>query len=301
VDERREVLELIAGIVKENYEVGRRSFGASIKPELRKRTFNRFSEQRLGFRGFSDVLVAAQQANLIDLYPAPRGPDKEAVPPGEPALSQRVEDDAEVGFRGRVRQDLWKAVVDWNEGWLRVYDRSADEAVMLPATATSFEPTRFVAIRSQIKSEAERFVDIEPVPMDQQIDWMREFAATVTDEYPREILGQALESERPAREFTRVLSAHPRLRGAWRVFRIRKVHRRIEEWAKTNGLDELAVFEHEHARAEDVSDSRIDRGERVASDNDRVERLRALAHRAVNRMPESELLALRLPLEYLAD
>ena len=105
-EERRETaLQLLAVIVTENYEGGRRSLAAALKPALKGRTAGGFDEKELGYEaGFREFLRAASEKGLVDLHPAPRGPDLEVVPSGKPTLPMAAvpEGDASTARRSRT-------------------------------------------------------------------------------------------------------------------------------------------------------------------------------------------------------
>lgn len=290
---RDEAFDLLAAVVEENYAEGRRSYGASLKPELRRRTHDGFMEARLGFSSFGEFLHAAKRAGRIMLYDAPRGPDREATPPGKPPLAVA---DAAAGTTDRVRGDLWDAFINWDEGWVRFYDREADRADRYPSAPVPLEPPRLADLRAQVENGGDRYVFIDPITFDEQCGWMAEFAASEADATTRARLEEALRQDRPVRAFSQALSVLPEARARWRSRRVREVHRRIRAWADERDLD-LEIFDH---------DAKVSANDTVgtvaqASTSDRLSELRRLLHRAVDRMPEAELLALRLPVEYLIE
>src|SRR4051794_8106622 len=76
--------ELLSAVVSEMHEAGRRTYAASVKPELKRRTHGGFDEAQLGpgYETFRQFLDAAADAGVVTVSPAPRGPDVEILPPG---------------------------------------------------------------------------------------------------------------------------------------------------------------------------------------------------------------------------
>lgn len=294
--ERHEAYKLLGVLVNENYSVGRRSYGASLKPELRRRTFGGFDEERLELGSFRRFLEAARSAGVIDIHPAPRGPDLEATPPGKAPVAA-----APIGVARsrRVRRDLWDAFVSWDEDWLRVYDTVAERAFRFPKHPVPLEPIESTSLRETVGKEPDRFIPIEPISFARQRDWMREFAASVSDPVAKSALEWALTSDRPVRDFTQALQSRNDLRVQWTIYRLVLVETVIRDWANAAGL---AVEIHDAQQVEDVPEPKDSLKSSIArEDGGRTSELRQLLHAAIDRMPESELLQLRLPVGYLVQ
>lgn len=285
--ERKESFGRLADVVADNHAAGRRSYGASLKPELKRRTQGAFNETALGFRSFGDFLRAAAEAQVIDLHKAPRGPDWIAVPHGI-ALIEPAVFDAAPRSSSRIRSDIWACVIDWRDGLKRVYHKAADRAFLFREVPTPGELPEQAAQRRLYEANPDEFIDVPRVSFETQISWMREFADGVDDTAAREVLVFALGRERPAREFTDALRSKPDLRRAWRDVRLGRVLDVIANWASANDLT-IDPFE----RGDRTTTSRSSAVPPRASD------VRAILRRAIDRMPESELMRISIPVEYL--
>ncbi len=90
VPDRKAAFQLLAAAVADNYSHGRRSYGASLKPEMQRRSTGEFSEAELGFASFGDFLTEAESAGYISLHEAEKGSDRVATPPGSPMPQLRA-------------------------------------------------------------------------------------------------------------------------------------------------------------------------------------------------------------------
>lgn len=278
-------------IVAANHAVGRRSYGASLKPELKRRTNGSFDEGAFGFGSFGAFLRAAASAGVIDLFKAPTGPDWQAVPPGEhPGDGVPGEQDV---YRAptRVRADFWSCIIDWRHGMRRVYHRATDRAYFFAESPQRGERAEDAANRRQFEAGMDEYVEIAPATFETQISWMREFAERVEDTAAREVLLFALGRARPAREFTDALRNKPELLRHWRAERIQRVVQVIAEWAASNGLS-IDPFKTVDERRPPLRTAPASAAVRGADIRERL-------HRAIDRMPESELMRISIPIEYL--
>src|SRR5258707_360156 len=75
--------QLLANVVRDLYASGRSRLGATLKVELKRRTYSNFSENQLGFAKFGDFLRAAANLGVVHLTWTPGG-DLEVWPPGVP-------------------------------------------------------------------------------------------------------------------------------------------------------------------------------------------------------------------------
>lgn len=298
---RREAFTLLGEVVAESYREGRRSYGASLKPALMRRTYGGFSEARLRYSSFGAFLTAAEQEGVISLHPAPRGPDREATPPGKEPIESK--DAVGAVEETRVRADLWDAFMDWDPGLKRVYDRSTGRAQRFPESEVPLEPPELSQLRAQVAEESERFAPIDPISLQQQLEWMAAFVASEAPEDAREPLRRSLEGSDPARAFSRTLHRYQDARARWRAFRDGHVHEHLNAWLAERDIDD-DIFENRTARTQDSEPQPPQTAKQEhtpAASSDRLDRLRATAHRAIDLMPEGELLALRIPLEYVVE
>ncbi|HWF49070.1 MAG TPA: UPF0158 family protein [Solirubrobacteraceae bacterium] len=287
--------ELLAEIVTENHQAGRRSFGASVKPELRRRTSGGFDERRLGFMTFGSFLRAAAAAGVVDIHKAPRGPDVILAPPGQTPI---VEPPTLAG-RHRIRPDLWECFVDWDERYQRVYDEERDVAIRFPSHPTALDPPDQADLRTLIVDKPERFHPIEPVSFTGQLDWMREFVNEQLDSPVRTELQTAMASARPARAFTIVLNSHPSLRAEWAARRLALVEAQIRQWAEREQLTALEITETvEEPPQQQAAHDRAAASAATSDEDERLVRMRDHVKRAIDRMPAAELERLPIPFGY---
>jgi hypothetical protein len=293
--ERSAAFELLAQVVAENHQARRRSFGASVKPELRRRTSGGFDESRLRFATFGEFLRAAAAAGVVDIHKAPRGPDVILAPRGQTPV---VEPPTTAG-RHRIRRDFWECFVDWDDRYLRVYDAENDRAVRYPANPTALEPPDRIELRRLITEQPERFHKIEPVPFAEQLDWMRAFAEEQDDPASRENLRIAMASARPARAFSTVLSSNSALRSLWAARRVMLVEAAIRRWAEAAGLNDIEIVEAvQEPPVESASSARGPARTETDSEAERLLRMRDQIKRAIDRMPATELERLPIPFGY---
>lgn len=296
--DREAAFKLLRDIVEENHKAGRPSYGASLKPELLRRTNHGFSEPRLQYSSFGEFLSEAARADHISLYPAPKGPDRLAAPPGtEPPVA----DDATTRRLPRINKELWDCFIDWDPGWIRVYDRVEDRPRNVPENAAPLEPDAYAQLRSAILADSEhtRFVPIPSVSFDEHVGWMRSLAEQEADPATRARLVAATEDRRPARAFTQALLSVPEARRRWHARRHAEIEARIRRWAHEAGL-EIEIYEVQQARTPTSEADEARRGPTSAAD-ERLAKLRAVLHDAIDRMPEGELRELSLPVGYVVE
>jgi hypothetical protein len=126
-----------------------------------------------------------------------------------------------------IREDLWRAFIDWSQGVARYYDTVTKQAVMLPKIPALLEPEQFRELRHRLEVEPDRFIAIEPIPMETQVGWMREFAASRSDVVLRDLLTRALAGDKPEKLFVTVLRNDPQELHLWH----QELRRRVREQA----------------------------------------------------------------------
>jgi hypothetical protein len=288
---RDQAFELLREIVQQNYEDGRRSYGASVKPELLRRTGGGFSEAAFGFRGFRAFMESAAEAGYVSVHKAPVGPDFEATPPGKEPLPVR---DAAGGATVRVRPDLWRAFLLTDPGWAAAYDRDENRAFQYARQAFPLEPADVKEARERVQQQPGRHVPISPIPIEEQVRWMEDFAGRESDPAGRVALEQAVRSSRPNQAFFRALRAYPSVRARWEAGRRAAVYDHIRRWAAENSL-EIEIAARDDRQPDPASESPPEH------DGDRLATVRATLHRAIDRMSETDLLRVAVPVEYLID
>lgn len=287
--------KVLVDIVERWNAEGRLAYGASLKPELQTRTANAFDEKQLGFMTFQQFLRAAADEGLVDLHAVPNAPDVNVVPKGQ-APQRPLEAGSSVpsGHVPRIRQDLWKAFVDWSPTYERFYDRAQDVAYRVPATESELEGGEIKMLRREREKNPERFVAIEPVSMETQLDWMRRFVADQRPEVQIALL-PALDGARPLRDFSLTVRRTPEAAVGWQRARLQRVREAIEAWASDHRvvLDMHATSNTQHGRPAPES------GRSPAALNEKL--LRDRIHSAVDAMSVSELLDLPIRARHIVD
>lgn len=227
-----------------------------------------FTFDGAGFKSFRAYLNDATSRGLVTLSPAPRGNDvvvAEASASGDRSVHPLVS-------ATTLRKDLWDAFVDWNPQANYVFRRAANE----------------VAALGPRESGGDGAVRINSARREDQLAWMRELADSTTDPQVREELDVALRGEEPARDFSRVLRERASVGRAWKRHLRRQILDRAAMWAYENGLPQSVL---QPAASKELPSTR----ESIAEE-DSAARARVLAILAD--LPLSELLKLRIPLEY---
>ncbi|MGH9360883.1 MAG: UPF0158 family protein [Thermoanaerobaculia bacterium] len=92
-------------------------------------------------------------------------------------------------------------------------------------------------LRGEIENDPDRFVEIEPVPHSDRVEWMAAYAQTVGDPGLCAQLRRALEGHQPEREFDRLLRAQPEWRARWIGFHDARAQEVIDGWVEENDVE----------------------------------------------------------------
>jgi len=302
-----QAFDLLRSTVEELHSGGRRIYSAGLKPELKRRSAGGFDEKTLngGFVSFKRFLEAAQARGIVDLVPAPAGPDVLVTPHGaKPADVVATAGAATAGKQpgvvnatgGRfIRREFWRAFIDWREDEVRVYDARDDAVRRFPPEPVPLEPPEQTERRRLWREEPERFHQITPITPDRQLEWMRTFASSAAEPM-RTALVLALSNDKPFRGFSLAARVDPATNARWQTERVRHVAEEIEGWASDAGI-EPQIFEPS-LNSVRVGTTPARRQPAAQSHDDDVRRK---VHAAVERMPLSALYALSIPVEYLID
>lgn len=295
--EEDEAFGLLGEVVRQGHELGRRLTAAGVKVRMRGESPG-FDEKLLGYTNFRAFLedacgrnVVATHTGGVDLLVTPAGaqpPDAEPATP-QPALA--VGGRSPAAGPSRVRRDLWKAFVDWTPGLMRLYDRQEDTAFTLPTRPGPRELPEHRERRDSVERDPGRFISIEPIPFDDQLRWMHEFAE-MQEQPTKTQLQLALGSDRPARDFTGRIRNVPALREGWHGYLVDRVAKEIRRWADRHEIHPT-VFGDENKVGHAATPP--------PGAAPPASYLRAALHRAIDRMPEHELMAIKVPVGYLVD
>lgn len=296
-----EALDLLSAVVRESHEHGRGLTAASTKARMRHRSEQKFDEKLVGFASFRAFLAEAQARGRVtvhqgefDLLITPPGAEPWAAAPSTRSRPGGAGGVVTTGAPRRIHWHLWRNFVDWTPGLERFYDRQEKEAFRLPARPSPRERGDKRALREALTADPARFVPIKPIPFEDQLGWMHEF--TDQQHTPiKEQLQLALASERPARDFTAQVRGVPALSNAWHSYLVEQVSRVIERWATSQGVD-TEIFEPPRTPVRASAPGGAHEDPRRGGSS-----LRAMLHRAIDRMPEHELMEISLPVGYLVE
>lgn len=286
---------LLRDVLRDLRSRGRRTLIQGVKPNMQRTSLGGFDERRLGFATFTEFVEAARDADVVTLQKTPEGVElrlpaeievQERNPPRVPA--------SRVG--SRVRGDLWAAFVDWRPGLRRVFDKSSLSARVLPAEESPNETEDVRQLRMDLLAESGRFLEIEPIAFAEQQQWMETFVAANGSDPLAAALEAALTTDRPFQAFSRIVRTDPRLASAWNNHRTSQVAERVAAWLNQHGL---AVNVWEPRPTGEATQRHTAAASGASPVPVSADDLRRALHRAIDRMPRTELLRLAVPLEYL--
>ena len=278
-DRRREAFDALRQVAEAFAARGRLCYAASAKPALRERLTG-FNETELGYASFRAFVMDAEREGRVRLVYA-RGGDVQIISPEQapPTASTMSPAQTQAGAGDkRIRNDLWTAVTDLNpEQWC--YDKRVD-----------------IVVTQASAPEHEDLVAIPSVEGETQERWIAEFLEQLAAG-ARELLEAELAHASTVPQKLKLVSGNAGVRRPWYEFRTARVMEVLEQWKAEHGLS-VELFEQPQRR------SRIaDRAKRpqAAPRRGPEDAVRSRLHRAIDRMPASELLRISLPIEYLLD
>lgn len=227
-----------------------------------------FTFDSVGFPSFRAYLSDAANRGVVTFSPAPRGSDVVVAEASGSGASQRPA----LITATTLRKDLWDAFVDWSNESNYVFRPMTNEVVALMPG----------------QSGGDGAVRIPSASRDDQLVWMRELADSETSAPVKDELDAALREDQPTRAFARVLRERTSVGRAWKRHLRRRILSRASQWAEENGLPESVL---QPAKVQEPSSRR-----EATTNEDQAARDRILAILAD--LPLSELLKLRIPLEY---
>ncbi|MFF8647306.1 UPF0158 family protein [Streptomyces griseoluteus] len=295
--------------------------GSAVRLEMGRRTYGGFDPKRVGYKRFRDFLDDAEARGYVEIDRDRPGDVSVAIPGATAGASSTA----------RMRPDLWKAFSDWNPRTSRFYVLNEDRVVTLPTEPAPLEPTRYAEVRTKISDNPSDFVEIKPISRQQQLDWMRDFALLVTDPEVSRVLTEALKSEHPARYFVVVLRSFPNLLNRWHNTLRERVNTEALKWRDSDSrLTSVQINQVPPSAEPAASQQPEEAAAPVKASNRRVAEsplkhthdrdvvqfftgqasksvvysgatLRQRLHEAIERMPESELRKICIPVGYLFE
>ncbi|MGM1058548.1 UPF0158 family protein [Saccharothrix sp. Mg75] len=283
---------------------GRRTTAAAVKTEMQRLSAGGFSESEYGHKSFRHFLVAAEKAGFIAVRLPAYGSGQDA----EISMPQDVQPpESSTSSVRSIRPDIWSTFFDYRPDITRVFDLRTHRAAKFPIDPTSRESSDVSELRTRFMDHPNEFLVIEPVQIDEQLGWMKAFASE-TSEPERALLEDALKKEKPLAAFTSMVRSNTSLTERWNRFRLGRVTARVKDWMQQHGL-EFDLYDVDSLTGRKRQRDQGGTFGSVTSRTDRTtprsgvdsEQVRARVHRAVARMPLSELLQLRIPVEYILE
>ena len=275
-----DVYTALAAFAESAEERGVTLFAASAKPMLRDK-YAGFSERAYGFSKFIDLLTAGAEGGFFAVelsggHPCMRAVRGASAQPAEHPPSRRI------------RGDLWTAVVTWGNADRR-WDIESKRAVVVPLDEEGHPAW---------ESSPDRFRPIVPVSMDEQLEWMREFAAAQPAD-KQHVLFSSLADGAPG-TFKRALG-QTGLENAWTATLQDRVTSHVLAWASEHELAADSVFEDRKKATPSArrERSRLNASPEAAPPAREATDLRARLHKVIDQMSLAELAQLQVPASYL--
>lgn len=256
-----------------------------------------FDERRLGFKRFVDFIEAAVNRGAVSMIrDANNHPRVFPVDSRSDPLMTRPP----FALEGlRLRRDVWRALVDWTPAdYWRGWDRQQSRVFMAPQAGSSTPPWEV---------DPTRFLPLPTVSQDEQVAWMKEFAAAQVA-VVRDKLEGGLTPESELGAF-RLALRDEGLMEAWSVALRQHVSLRAAEWATSAKVARHYLFESQLSNPRDTPSeaqvaiaaggSEAQTVQRSVEDTTEQDRLRQKLHRVIDGMVLGELASLPVPARFL--
>lgn len=228
-----------------------------------------FTQLASGFSSFRDIVRAAADAQYVRVVPSEGRNDitidlAQGVSSGSQGTHPRVLE--------HVNDELWRALLNWDTGKAFAYDRGSRRPIALSGPS----------------SESDLLLPV--ISRNDQLRWMRQFAAAEPEPEIREALEAGLATSEPVRGFSAVMRAQKGVDRRWKRYLRTRVLDRATAWAREAGipLEDLEAA----PRRNDPRAGATRTGELAAQD------LRSQILAIIEQLPTSELLRLPIPVEY---
>lgn len=272
-----EVFDSLQEAARTSAALGRVLHGPQAKKTLTN-LYPHFDFRDYGYKKFVELLRAGHDAGRFELVTVEGHPH--IVPTSATPAKRPVE-------QGRLRPDLWTTLVSWDNG-IRYWDRRNRRAIFVPtddhgALAWDAAP--------------ERWVEIDSIPMQEQLEWMVDFANDQS-ESSQVLLLESLKGA-PRGEFKRCLGDLG-LTSAWRTRLRQRVTEHASDWAARAKLPPASILDMTPRQASTPT-PKVPATPTPAGDDGEAARLRARLHHIIDRMSLSELAHLQVPASYLLE
>jgi hypothetical protein len=280
--------ELARRSVEQSEASGRIVKAAGLKTALQRLSFNAFSEAELGFPNFKSFLVEAERRGFLRVTQN-AGTDLVVTTGQEP--SRQPDRPRRPPF---IRREYWRAFNDRTPGWRHLFHIATGEIHTIPAEPGPLgdKSSSYAAIRAEAAASPAGYLDVTPISQETEVAWMAEFAQAQS-EPSRTLLLRALDSERPTSRFKAAVSMMRTEDLLWKRRRAERILEAIQDWASAHNLDNLQIVDIRPRMVAGAPSS-------VAPTAD-DQNLRRRVLRILEKLPLSELLSLRVPLEYVLE
>lgn len=285
--DREEAFGAVAAMAEQLAQDGRSTLSANVKLSLQKASGGKFTEKVWGYSSFREFLQSAEGAGYVRLASDDNSPDVHVLPRLPPPVAAPTREPRRTL---RVREDLWTAFTTWDTGVLRFFRLSDARAYTIPANPQPNEGPEHAELRAAYVAQSTDFVTIERISPATVKDWMLEFSAELPNPLGEQLTA-SLSEDRPFAAFKHHLSA-AHADPKWHRFHAARVVAWVEKWAETHGL---ALDLHTMPAKPVSAPAPLTAGD-TAED-----RLRALAHKVIDRMTVEQLRALPITLGTAAD
>lgn len=270
-----EVFDALQEASRSSAAVGRVLHGPQAKKTLTT-LYPDFALRAYGYKKFVELLRAGHDAGRFELVTVDGHPH---IIPTSAAPAKRLVE------QGRLRSDLWTTLVSWDNG-IRYWDRRNRRAIFVPTDDSG---------ALAWDAAPERYVEIDAIPMQEQLEWMVDFAGD-QPETSQALLLESLKGA-PRGEFKRCLDELG-LASAWRTRLRQRVTEHASEWAARQKLPPTSILEK---GSRPVAQVPVPSVPSPAADNTEVAQLRVRLHRIIDQMSLSELAHLQVPAAYLLE
>ncbi len=93
------------------------------------------------------------------------------------------------------------------------------------------------AVRTRLDRDVSRYVRVEPPGPEEEVSWMEEFVAGVTDAKARKDLNRTLEGAGTFKRFRDALARYAAVRDEWYAVRERRIREAMVQWLQAQGIE----------------------------------------------------------------
>ena len=228
----RDFQTLVPQVVANLYERRRSPVtGAVLKLELIRRAIAEgklFDQRTLGSGNFYDLVAKCN----VTVQRRP-GSDFVVLPKSAPATVEAVQPNI------RIQRDIWYAFVSFP----------------VPGTRRTFDPVTHKVVYEDESMPLGGKILIEPISVEQQLNWRKEFAGRMSDLEDAE-LAKAIKAQNPFKDFSRLMRQRPDLGKSWNLFLLNKVIPTVERWADSNSIPREQCLQLNRPQSEEQETSR---------------------------------------------